>query len=372
MNHVYMLRCADGSLYSGWTNSLEKRLKDHGEGRGAKYTRSRLPVLLVYQEECETPTAARKREMALKGLSRQKKLALVARYEDLLSQAREKLAGWGLHPERLTLIREDRGIAFFRLLAGDRRLVLKLYLGDDGREELFYLELLAQHGLPTLPLLKKDSSALLMEDLDFSDTLAPATLDAASDPAVMGALGAWYRALHQLEVGEGDGIGLSAAWQALSQAALEQADAAHRDKEAWRRLYPMLQALVAQARSLPLRLCCNDFHPADLVVGRQQPLAFMNACGRMGLNYPGLDLKNALQFSDNAARAAFRAAYQLTWPQEEEWSHLLAPLLEVLMGADGEGCGLFTAAYHQALVRFLGMASHGAPPPPSLPGKCGS
>lgn len=354
MNHVYMLRCADGSLYSGWTNSLEKRLKDHGEGRGAKYTRSRLPVSLVYQEECETPTAARKREMALKGLSRQKKLALVARYEDLLSQAREQLAGWGLHPERLTLIREDRGIALFRLLAGDRRLVLKLFLEDAGLEELFYLELLAQHGLPTLPLLKKDSSALLMEDLDFSDTLAPATLDAASDPAVMGALGAWYRALHQLEVGEGDGIGLSAAWQALSFSNLEKANLVHGDKPAWRRLYPMLQTLVEQARSLPLTLCYNDFHPVNLVVGRQEPLAFMMDYGRMGLKYPGVDLKNALWFSDDAARAAFLAAYGLTWPEEDSWSHLLTPLMDFLLGEDGEACGLFTEEYHQALRRFIG------------------
>lgn len=354
MNHVYMLRCRDGSLYSGWTNSLEKRLKDHGEGRGAKYTRSRLPVLLVYQEECETPTAARKREMALKGLSRQKKLALVARYEGLLSQARDKLAGWGLHPERLTFIREDRGIAMFRLLAGDRRLVLKLFLEDAGLEELFYDDLLRHHDLPTLPLLKKVSSAFLMEDLDFSDTLAPASLDAASDPAVMGALGAWYRALHQLEVGEGGGIGLSAAWQALSQAALEQADAAHRDKPEWQRLYPMLQALVEQARSLPLRLCYNDFHPVNLVVGRQDAQAFMMDYGRMGLNYPGVDLKNALWFSDDAARSAFRSAYGLTWPEEEAWADLLCPLMDFLMGEKGEDCGLFSEEYHQALARFLG------------------
>gem|GEM_PF-66765 len=354
MNHVYMLRCADGSLYTGWTNSLEKRLKDHGEGRGAKYTRSRLPVLLVYQEECETPTAARKREMAIKGLPRQAKLALVARYEDLLSQAREKLIAWGLKPDTLLLLREKQGIALFRLSAGGEQLVLKLFLGEFGREELFFYKLLAQAGLPTLKLLQKDETALLMADLDFSDTLAPATLDAAKDPAVMGALGAWYRALHQLEVGEGDGIGLSAEWQALSFSNLENANQVHGDKPAWRRLHPLLVDLLEQAASLPLRLCYNDFHPVNLVTGRQEALAFMMDYGRMGLNHPAVDLNNALRFSDEAGRAAFLAAYGLTWPRQETWSTLLPPLMDVLMGVAGGECALFSEEYDQALRRFIG------------------
>ena len=54
MNYVYMLRCGDGSLYTGWTNDLEKRVMTHQLGLGGKYTRSRLPVELVYFEECES------------------------------------------------------------------------------------------------------------------------------------------------------------------------------------------------------------------------------------------------------------------------------------------------------------------------------
>ena len=51
MNYTYIVRCRDGSLYTGWTNNLEKRIKDHNSGRGAKYTKSRRPVLLAYYEE---------------------------------------------------------------------------------------------------------------------------------------------------------------------------------------------------------------------------------------------------------------------------------------------------------------------------------
>ena len=74
---VYMLRCGDGTLYTGCTNDLPRRLKAHQSGRGAKYTRSRLPVVLAYQEEAEDKSAALRREAAIKRLSRQEKLALI-------------------------------------------------------------------------------------------------------------------------------------------------------------------------------------------------------------------------------------------------------------------------------------------------------
>lgn len=76
-NFVYILKCADGTLYTGWTNDLEKRLKAHNSGNGAKYTRSRRPVELVYHESFETKEEAMKREFALKQLSREEKLALI-------------------------------------------------------------------------------------------------------------------------------------------------------------------------------------------------------------------------------------------------------------------------------------------------------
>ena len=75
---VYMVRCADGSLYTGWTTCLARRVAAHNAGRGAKYTRSRRPVCLVWAECQPDPSAALRREAAVKRLSRQQKLALVA------------------------------------------------------------------------------------------------------------------------------------------------------------------------------------------------------------------------------------------------------------------------------------------------------
>ena len=74
---VYILRCADGTLYTGITNDLDRRLLAHGRGRASRYTRSRLPVLLVYKESVRGRSAALRREMAIKALSRTEKLKLV-------------------------------------------------------------------------------------------------------------------------------------------------------------------------------------------------------------------------------------------------------------------------------------------------------
>ena len=77
MNYTYILRCGDGSLYTGWTNDLEKRLRTHAAGKGGKYTRSRLPVALVWAEEQPDAHAARRREWQIKQMTRAEKLALV-------------------------------------------------------------------------------------------------------------------------------------------------------------------------------------------------------------------------------------------------------------------------------------------------------
>lgn len=75
---VYILRCGDGSLYTGITTDVERRLAVHRSGKGAKYTRSHLPVELVYTEECEDHSAALKRELEIKALPREEKLDLIA------------------------------------------------------------------------------------------------------------------------------------------------------------------------------------------------------------------------------------------------------------------------------------------------------
>jgi len=78
---VYLLRCRDGSLYSGITNDLPKRLKAHAAGKASKYTRSRLPVQLVYSESQRSKSAALKREAAIKRLRRAEKDRLVAGFQ---------------------------------------------------------------------------------------------------------------------------------------------------------------------------------------------------------------------------------------------------------------------------------------------------
>ena len=77
MNYVYILRCNDDSLYTWWTNNLEKRIKAHSDGKGAKYTRARVPVELVYFEVFEDKIEAMKREYAIKQLKRKEKLELI-------------------------------------------------------------------------------------------------------------------------------------------------------------------------------------------------------------------------------------------------------------------------------------------------------
>ncbi|OLR55197.1 hypothetical protein BHK98_03435 [Hornefia porci] len=77
MNYTYILRCGDGSLYTGWTNDLEKRLAAHNAGRGGRYTRSRLPVELAYYESFDTKNEAMRREAAIKKLTRQEKEKLI-------------------------------------------------------------------------------------------------------------------------------------------------------------------------------------------------------------------------------------------------------------------------------------------------------
>ncbi len=77
MNYVYILKCSDNTLYTGWTNDLVKRLKAHNSGKGSKYTRNRLPVEFVYLEEFEDKIEAMKKEYFIKRLKKQEKLELI-------------------------------------------------------------------------------------------------------------------------------------------------------------------------------------------------------------------------------------------------------------------------------------------------------
>lgn len=81
MNYTYIVKCADGTLYTGWTNCLQKRMKAHNEGKrknGAKYTRTKRPVTLVYYEGFSTKEEAMRREYEIKQFTRNKKLELLS------------------------------------------------------------------------------------------------------------------------------------------------------------------------------------------------------------------------------------------------------------------------------------------------------
>lgn len=78
MNYTYILECKDGTYYTGWTNNLERRIEAHNNGQGAKYTRARRPVSLVYHEEFETKEEAMRREYAIKHMSREEKRKLIS------------------------------------------------------------------------------------------------------------------------------------------------------------------------------------------------------------------------------------------------------------------------------------------------------
>ena len=77
MNYTYILLCKDGTLYTGWTNDLKKRIKAHNKGKGAKYTKARRPVKLVYYEEYQTKEEAMKRECAIKRMGRKDKERMI-------------------------------------------------------------------------------------------------------------------------------------------------------------------------------------------------------------------------------------------------------------------------------------------------------
>lgn len=83
MNYVYIARCFDETLYTGWTTDVKKREKTHNLGKGAKYTRSRLPIKIVYVEECDSKIEALRREYQVKKMTKSQKENLIRTYNFL-------------------------------------------------------------------------------------------------------------------------------------------------------------------------------------------------------------------------------------------------------------------------------------------------
>ncbi len=77
MHYVYIVKCADGTYYTGYTNDLKRRIKQHNEGEGAKYTKGRRPVKLVHSERFKSKSRAMQREYEVKQLTRQKKVEII-------------------------------------------------------------------------------------------------------------------------------------------------------------------------------------------------------------------------------------------------------------------------------------------------------
>ena len=90
MNYTYILRCSDDTLYTGWTTDLQRRIKTHNAKKGAKYTKNRTPVRLVYYEIYETKEEALRREYAIKQLSRSEKLKLIEGFTEPGSSLKER------------------------------------------------------------------------------------------------------------------------------------------------------------------------------------------------------------------------------------------------------------------------------------------
>lgn len=105
MNYTYMVKCSDGTFYTGWTTNVEKRVKAHNTGKGAKYTKTRRPVELIYFQEFETKEEAMSREYAIKQLTRKQKEQLLDCPENLIlhlqneSVHHNEVAGTSTHDE---------------------------------------------------------------------------------------------------------------------------------------------------------------------------------------------------------------------------------------------------------------------------------
>ena len=86
--HLYILKCGDGTLYTGITNDLARRLKQHNDGSASRYTRSRLPVKLIYEESCRSRSHALKKELAVKSLTRQEKDKYIRRKKSITTKGK--------------------------------------------------------------------------------------------------------------------------------------------------------------------------------------------------------------------------------------------------------------------------------------------
>ena len=291
MNMVYILECSDSTYYTGWTNNLEKRLQAHNNGTGAKYTRHRLPVKCVYQMEFNDSRLAQSREYHIKQMSRLEKKQLIDEYSTLIELAKSKCRQFNLYPDKITLIRVKNEIVLFRLVINDKHKVLKIFLSENQRQEIKIYKLFEKYHQKSLPLLFCDENSLIIEDLDYSKQYRKATKEDMNNKKSMSSLASWYQRLHQLDISE---FKLSNEIDCFFQ------------------LYdthPIIHKFLTQVRKQELCVCYNDFYYQNMAIDLSNNEAFMFDYGKVGLNFPCLDLTNALWFSDDDVKKEFIENY---------------------------------------------------------------
>ncbi len=180
MPHIYILQCADDSLYTGWTTDIDRRVATHNAGRGAKYTRYRLPVKLAYAETYTTKKEAMQREHRIKKMSRAQKLALIATYhKEKIMTKLAKIEGIGeVYAQKLqeagvnsieALLKAGAEPAGRKELAEKTDISSKVLLGWINRADLNrvkgigeeYADLLEAAGVDTVPELAQRNAANL-------------------------------------------------------------------------------------------------------------------------------------------------------------------------------------------------------------------
>lgn len=180
MPHIYILQCADNTLYTGWTTDINRRVATHNAGRGAKYTRYRLPVKLAYTEDYATRKEAMQREHRIKKMSRAQKLALIATYhkEKMMTKLTEIEGIGDVYAEKLqeagigtteALLEAGASPAGRKALAEKTDISPKLLLEWINRADLSrvkgigeeYADLLEAAGVDTVPELAQRNAANL-------------------------------------------------------------------------------------------------------------------------------------------------------------------------------------------------------------------
>lgn len=232
-----------------------------------------------------------------------------------------QLTALGCPDAKCVRIRAKDGVHVYRVADGPRRWVLKYFENPEYRREIAYYRLLASLGVPTLTVAAATEDALLLEDVEASPTLRLGKGQDMRDPAVLRAVGHWYRLLHE----KGRGLppqqcqGLYCEYNALTEEALDTAAlrSGTQDAPCWqalRRAVPLLQERLAAAQ---LTLTYNDFHFSNLVVARDRSTALMYDYNLLGLGLAASDTANVCYSMSPVCRAAFKETCGPADPAEE-------------------------------------------------------